>query len=346
MFVYMPDLDIASSQDDLIVNTVNCVGVMGAGVARSVRNRYPDIMGPYKQACDAGRLSPGRLHLFRQPDGPVIVNMATKDHWRAPSQMDWVGSGLFYLSRFVQMEHARDPKAMRSLTVPPPGCGHGGLSWENVHMMLRTCLAPLEDLGIRVTITQAAPPPVDFPLTYAGVGARETPQEVLTLMHDVGRNLAREGFLLRSGGARGADSAFGTGCREGEGASEIFLKDAPISPLFDRLTENMHPKPSALSPHGRLLMNRNGAQVFGSDFSRPCDVLLCWTPGGKGGGGTGQAIRIARAIDIPVLDLGLAEFSGACADMVTSRVMDVASLQRSRVTRVDPEAAPVSEMAC
>lgn len=346
MFAYAPDIDIAASEDDLIVNTVNCVGVMGAGVALAVRNRYPDVMAPYKQACEAGRLSPGRLHVFRQPGGPVIVNMATKDHWRAASRLDWVGSGLFYLSRFVQMEHARAPDRMRSLTLPPPGCGHGGLSWRDVHVMARTCLAPLEDLGIRITITQAAPPPSALPLIYAGVGARDTPQEVLTLMHDVGHNLAREGFLLRSGGARGADSAFEAGCREGAGVSEIFRKDADISPLFDRLTDNLHPKPSALSPVARLLMNRNGAQVFGAEFSRPCDVLLCWTPGGAGGGGTGQAIRIARAIDIPALDLGAAEFSGACADIITSRVIEVARHQRSRVTHQDPEGAPIPALEC
>lgn len=157
---------------------------------------------------------------------------------------------------------------------------------------------------------------------YAGVGARATPEAVLARMRLIAAYLARRRWTLRSGGARGADAAFEAGAR-GIGPCEIYLPSerwrGHPSPLFPpsqaaiALAEQFHPAWRALNPDDRLLMGRNSHQVLGEDLKSPVSFLLCWTPDGANGrdrptsrktGGTGQAIRIAVAHGIPVLNLG------------------------------------------
>lgn len=334
MFRYDADLDIGKSTDDVLVNTVNCVGKMGKGVALAIAEAYPSVLAPYKRVCATGRLKPGLIHIHRVPDGPIIINMATKDHYRNPSRPDWVGSGLFFLSRFLQQEIAIADRPIRSVTMPPPGCGNGGLDWQKVHVMARNSLAPLTEMGVSVTFTDAAPGILDLPMRVAGVGSRKTPQHVLDLMRVIGGTLAGRGYILRSGGAFGADSAFERGFSEAGGRCEIFRKSDPISPLFSVFTRNLHPKPDALSEIGTLLMNRNGAQIFGADIDTPVDILICWTPSGNGEGGTGQAIRIARSCGIPVLDLGLPEYADMDASHICEIADELARQRRAQVTDI------------
>lgn len=147
---------------------------------------------------------------------------------------------------------------------------------------------------------------------YAGVGSRTTPSAVLAGLTRIAARLADRGFTLRSGAADGADVAFEKGAVQ----KEIFLpwknfngsKDGVVVPLSAEsvaLARKFHPAYDRLSPAARRLMIRNGHQVLGADLKSPVAFLLCWTPGGRGEGGTGQAIRIARAHGVPVFDLGL-----------------------------------------
>lgn len=153
---------------------------------------------------------------------------------------------------------------------------------------------------------------------YAGIGSRETPAEVLQEMQRLGANLARKGFVLRSGAAPGADSAFERGCDSAGGDKQIFLPwpgfaDRPIEPgrVFAgvgpnalALAELHHPNWTACSRAARNLHARNGYQVLGRKLDDPVAFVICWTKDGKGGGGTGQALRIATANHIPIIDLG------------------------------------------
>lgn len=326
MITYTPEADIRTDQAQLLVNTVNTVGVMGAGVAKAVRLRYPDIMAPYKAACESPdprrRLEPGTLHLYTAPDGRLVVNMATKQNWRDPSEYDWVGAGLVYLNRLL----CEKRKDIKSVLLPPPGCGHGGLEWEKVNRMVRTYLRPAAERGVEIRISAAEPDPVTGPVRFAGVGARATPEPVLALMREVGGLLSDQGWRLRTGEAVGADSAFREGAEAAGRPGEIFtIKPRPdlagsvfdLRPVHLRMLNSVHPKPDRLSETGRKLMARNGSQVFGTDFTEPSDLVICWTVGGKGGGGTGQAIRLAISVGIPVLDLGLPEHAGADALRIT-----------------------------
>lgn len=151
---------------------------------------------------------------------------------------------------------------------------------------------------------------------YAGIGARATPKPILEKMKRHAIKLANLGYGLRSGGAKGADSAFESGCIEAGGNMLIYLpKDgfngkhvggayinAPSLSTYKRAYEiarSYQPNWRALSSYGKILMTRNVFEVLGKNLRSPVKCVMCWTPDGSVGfttqdtGGTGQAIRIA-----------------------------------------------------
>lgn len=148
---------------------------------------------------------------------------------------------------------------------------------------------------------------------YTGIGSRETPAEILDLMTAIARRYAEQGWCLRSGGAEGADTAF----EQGAGAQQIFLpwngfngRDGDAAGYYHGATPEAytmarehHPAWSRCSPAARKLHARNSHQIFGPLMNEPSELVICWTRDAMGGGGTGQALRIARAHGIPVFDL-------------------------------------------
>lgn len=122
---------------DVRVNTVNCVGVMGAGVALAFKSRYPEMFGAYQRACRLGEVKPGSLHTW-QGFGVTVVNFPTKRHWRQPSRYEDVQAGLDALCLYLS------DKGAISVTLPALGCGHGGLDWSRVSTMIKDSLSGLE----------------------------------------------------------------------------------------------------------------------------------------------------------------------------------------------------------
>jgi len=139
-------------------------------------------------------------------------------------------------------------------------------------------------------------------MIYAGIGSRNTPIRILKLMEQVGSYLAKRGYTLRSGGAVGADSAFEIGCDAVGGAKEIYKPDKVDQAAMD-LAARFHPRFEDLGPFAQLLIARDGYQVLGQDLTTPCRFVMCWTPGAKIVGGTGQALRIALHHKIPIINL-------------------------------------------
>lgn len=156
---------------------------------------------------------------------------------------------------------------------------------------------------------------------YTGIGSRKTPPEVLDWMRLVASRLAGKGYILRSGAADGADSAFEAGCDAAGGKAEIWLPwrgfnnhgDTGLYPS-DRHAEvakTVHPAWDRLSRGPKALHARNVGQVLGGDIASPADFVLCWTPDGceseatrsKDTGGTGTAIALASRHGIPVFNL-------------------------------------------
>jgi ribA/ribD-fused uncharacterized protein len=148
---------------------------------------------------------------------------------------------------------------------------------------------------------------------YAGIGSRETPVEVLETMRKIAAFLAGKGYTLRSGAAPGADSAFEQGAVSVGGKTEIWVpwrgfngrRSALVpTPEAFALAEQHHPAWAACKQGAKALHARNGHQVLGASLRDPVEFIVCWTKGGTGAGGTGQALRIARSLDIEVYDLG------------------------------------------
>jgi O-acetyl-ADP-ribose deacetylase (regulator of RNase III) len=118
--------DLFASKAQTLVNTVNCVGVMGKGVALEFKNRFPDMYEDYVQLCKAGRVRLGEPYLFLRTALPWILNFPTKDHWRSVARLQDIVQGLQYLE-----QHCREWE-ITSLAVPPLGCGQGQLEWRVV----------------------------------------------------------------------------------------------------------------------------------------------------------------------------------------------------------------------
>jgi hypothetical protein len=145
-------------------------------------------------------------------------------------------------------------------------------------------------------------------MEYAGIGAVETPSDVIMMMRYLAALLLRKGFTLRSGGAKGADKAFETGAAMNGFAAvdkmRIFTAaDAGRHPEWFHHARQFHPAWRLCSDHAQALHARNSPIILGETLNDPVDFVLCWTRGGKIVGGTGQGLRIAAHHRIPVVNL-------------------------------------------
>nr|WP_324259027.1 macro domain-containing protein [Cellvibrio fontiphilus] len=126
--------DFFEFEADVRVNTVNCVGVMGAGVALAFKNKYPEMFKDYQFQCKSGVVRPGMPMVWRTRDmfskNVEIINFPTKKHWRNPSRYEYIEIGLQWLSAYLK------EKKNLTITLPALGCGHGGLDWERVKPMI------------------------------------------------------------------------------------------------------------------------------------------------------------------------------------------------------------------
>jgi hypothetical protein len=159
-------------------------------------------------------------------------------------------------------------------------------------------------------------------VAYAGIGSRQTPSDVLLMMRAAAARLAERGFILRTGGAEGADRAFFDGAQSVGGRIELYLpwptfwtppsfagvefQTYPSHGAYE-LAERYHSNWKNLRRSIRSLHARNAHQVLGHELDEPAKFILCWTPEGSGVGGTGQALRMAPDYGIPVIDLGRPE---------------------------------------
>jgi hypothetical protein len=164
-------------------------------------------------------------------------------------------------------------------------------------------------------------------LIYAGVGARKTPPNICRMMSYVAEQLSPTGWLLRSGGAYGADQAFERGAKLKEihlpwdGYNNVRTNDrthfTPIpTPEMVDIAARHHPAWENLSDSVRMFMVRNTTIVLGMDLASPVKMLICWTEDGKEIGGTSHAIRIARSHGIPIFNIANPQKQNALAKFV------------------------------
>jgi len=175
---------------------------------------------------------------------------------------------------------------------------------------------------------------------YTGIGSRETPAVILEIFEKVAILLAKKGYILRSGGADGADSAFEKGCLEASGAKEIFLPWSKFNGRSEKndgyyftrdshydlykkakvLASSHHPVWESLKDGAKMLHTRNVHQVLGLDVETPSAFLICYSlvnvQTGEWRGGTGQALRVAHSLNIPHYNFADETSAASCMDML------------------------------
>ncbi|MBX3158540.1 MAG: macro domain-containing protein [Deltaproteobacteria bacterium] len=146
--------DILRARTDAIVNTVNCVGYMGRGIAAQFKRAYPDNFRVYEAACKRGEVHPGQMLVFELAGAEQprwIINFPTKRHWRASSRVDDIEAGLAALIGEVRR---RD---IRSIAVPALGCGLGGLDWAQVKPLIEDAFGAVPDVRVALYEPAGAP---------------------------------------------------------------------------------------------------------------------------------------------------------------------------------------------
>ncbi|HMR33955.1 MAG TPA: macro domain-containing protein [Geminicoccaceae bacterium] len=158
--------DLLEQRVDAIVNTVNTVGVMGKGIALQFKRKWPANAKAYEAACRRGEVVPGKMFVFDNgglAEPKFIINFPTKRHWRFPSRLKDIDDGLVDLIRQI------DRLGIKSIAIPPLGCGNGGLHWPDVRERIETAFearpgvevklfAPSESEGIRALAPEEKPP--------------------------------------------------------------------------------------------------------------------------------------------------------------------------------------------
>ena len=137
--------NLIAAKAEALVNTVNCVGIMGKGIALQFRLAFPDNFLAYQKACRAGEVQTGRMFVFfRQTlEAPhYLINFPTKQDWRSKSKIKDIESGLKALVEEIKQ---RD---IRSIAIPPLGCGNGGLQWQDVRPLIETAFEELPEVQV------------------------------------------------------------------------------------------------------------------------------------------------------------------------------------------------------
>ena len=135
--------DLFESRAQVLTNTVNCVGVMGKGIALEFKKRYPSLFREYAARCTRGEMRIGEPWLWENAE-VQILNFPTKRHWRTPSRLDDIEAGLKWLAEHYGV------LGIYTIAMPALGCGNGGLSWDAVRPLMETHLGGLPDLEVFV----------------------------------------------------------------------------------------------------------------------------------------------------------------------------------------------------
>lgn len=151
--------DLFNDSAEAIVNTVNCVGVMGRGIALQFKKRYPENFKEYEDKCKLGEITPGRMFVFETNsfiNPKYIINFPTKRHWRGASRIEDIESGLVDLIKAIKKYE------INSIAIPPLGSGLGGLEWALVKSKIEAALTDIDDVEINVYEPAGAPKAEDM----------------------------------------------------------------------------------------------------------------------------------------------------------------------------------------
>jgi O-acetyl-ADP-ribose deacetylase (regulator of RNase III) len=146
---------------EALVNTVNCLGYMGRGIALQFKKAFPDNFKAYEQACRRREVEPGKMFVFETGsmiNPKYIINFPTKRHWRGASKIEDIEAGLKALVMEIKNHK------IRSVAVPPLGCGLGGLDWRVVQPMIEHAFQNLPDINVILFEPVATPDAKTMPV--------------------------------------------------------------------------------------------------------------------------------------------------------------------------------------
>lgn len=301
---------------DVIVHGVNAQCVMGSGIAKSIREAFPEA---YEADCKTikgdreklGTISFAEVH--RNGRRIIVVNACT--------QFDFQGGGVKvdYEALDRCLTHVRSHFKDLRIGYPKIGAGLARGNWHRIALLIEKAFIGLDHT--LVTLEGDLPDVKRRRSYYAGIGSRQTPPDIIAKMERIAARLAIRGLWLRTGGADGADSAFWRGCREVRGPLDLWVPwegfnghygsfFVPTKSHFEAASK-LHPAWNRLERGPQALHARNVGQVLGADLSTPVEMVICWTKDcAETGlersvktGGTGTAIQLAWECDIPVYNL-------------------------------------------
>ena len=172
--------DILQADVDALVNTVNCVGIMGRGIALQFRRAFPDNFETYRDACKRHELHPGMVlthKLSRLTKPCYVINFPTKEHWKGKSRIEYIESGL----RALVVEIQR--LGIHSIAVPPLGCGLGGLRWSTVRPLIEKAFQEVPEIHVLLYQPSGAPSPRAIVKDSRPPAMTLSRSILLTLMH-------------------------------------------------------------------------------------------------------------------------------------------------------------------
>lgn len=153
--------NILKADVEALVNTVNCVGTMGKGIALQFKKAWPENNTAYEKSCRQGKLQPGKLLVFSTDmmmNPRYIINFPTKKHWRGKSRYEFIEQGLETLIEEVRSHH------IHSIAIPPLGCGLGGLEWNRIRNMIERHFSSLSEVKVLVFEPKGSPNAQDMPV--------------------------------------------------------------------------------------------------------------------------------------------------------------------------------------
>lgn len=297
-----------------IIHGCNCQCTMNSGVAKEIREVFPEA---YEADCRTTKGDRKKLGSFsfaevvRDGKRITIVNAYTQyGYGRTGVHVDYAAVQSCMVEISASFSGTR-------IAYPRIGAGLGGGDWHRIALLIEKAL---EGQDHTLVLFDKGPASQRKSL-YAGIGSRKTPEAVLKQMWHIARRLAARGFVLRTGGADGADTAFWEGRKAERGQAELWLPWAgfnghqgsfftPRKEHFDRASR-LHPAWERLDQGPRALHARNVGQVLGASLDVPVNFVIAWTPDSaetagdcsRETGGTGTAIRLASELGIPVYNL-------------------------------------------
>jgi len=187
--------NLLEADADALVNTVNTVGIMGKGIALQFRRAYPEMFKDYARAAKSREVALGAMHVW--PTGLMtsprfIINFPTKGHWRSSSRIEDIDRGLDDLVRVIQ-EHS-----IRSIAIPPLGCGNGGLAWSDVEPLIRKKLQAIPDVDVLLFPPEGAPAAADMPVSDQRPTMTPSRAALVAMMAEYARHAMADPSLIET----------------------------------------------------------------------------------------------------------------------------------------------------